>query len=101
MATAKKPRISPADKRTNLREALWPGSGQEIWSRHINDGFTTIPRLLPLVMTLIKNLGQKGDSSSVYFDLWSRGFDEGILSNLDPLSCAFSSGYSGTRAVLD
>ncbi len=93
----------PADRRLQLRESLWPGQDERIWSRHYQTGFCTLPRLLPLVMVLIKDLAKKmdgvGDPSLVYLELWSRCFDEGIVTIRDDAECAYMSGYSGTRAT--
>ena len=52
-----------AEKRIQLRETLWPGAsdGDGIWDRKQNDGFITVPRLLALIMALIKRLAAKGD----------------------------------------
>ncbi len=87
------------ERRRELRDTLWPGSAAKIWDRRTNDGFASIPRLLPLVMHLIKLLSKKGDPSVVYLDLWVRCFDEGIVSINDEEAAAYSSGYSGGRAV--
>jgi hypothetical protein len=89
----------PAQKREELRETLWPGSQNRVWSRRGNVGWTTIPRLLPLAMQLIRLLASKGDPSGVYMELWARSFDEGIVSITDESVCAYASGYTGTRAV--
>jgi hypothetical protein len=88
-----------AQKRTELRESLWPGSRNIVWSRKTNDGFTSIPRLLPLVMHLIKSQSSKGDPSRVYFELWARAFDEGIVTIGNENDCAFAAGCLGTRAL--
>lgn len=95
----KKKRKPPSQKRLELRESLWPESENWIWDRHSNDGFTTIPRILPLVMGLMKKISNPGDPSMVYLDLWSRMFDEAIITVTDEETYAFSSGYTGTRAV--
>jgi hypothetical protein len=92
-------RKEPARRREGLREQLWPGSGISIWHRLSNDGYATIPRLLPLVTHLIKHLATKGDPSSVYWELWARSHDEGIVSIINEKECAFASGYTGTRCV--
>jgi len=93
-------RLNVQDQRREaLREQLWPNSSSAIWSRHENYGFTTIPRLLPLVMSLITRLSKKGDPSMVYLGLWTRAFDQGIISNPDEVVMAYEAGYSGTRAV--
>jgi hypothetical protein len=86
-------------KRTELRESFWPGSDRLIWSRQKCDGFATVPRTLPLILRLIKELCPKGDPSRVYVDLWSRVHDEGFVDVTDTEEFAYSAGYSGTRAV--
>ena len=91
----------PGDKRAQLRDRLWPGMSQAFWDRNnkANKGFQTIPKLLPLVMCLINELSSKGDPSSTYLDLWTRAYDEGIASINDEQAAAYSSGYTGARAV--
>ena len=90
---------TPAEKREELREGLWPGSEHMIWSRHRNDGYTSIPRVLPLILALIQQLCEKEDPSRVYFDLWARNWDEGIITITDDEEFAYSSGYTSNRAV--
>ena len=96
---ARRKRKRAGERRTDIREQLWPGSEAEIWNRLQNHGFCTIPRLLPLICALIKQLSKSGDASSVYLDLWSRAFDEGYVAIRHEDECAFSSGYSGPRAT--
>jgi len=88
-----------ARKREELRETLWPGASANVWSRHRDKGFTTIPRSLPLILRLISELTPKGDASSVYLDLWARSYDEGLLTVHDEQEMAFSAGYDGPRAA--
>ena len=92
----------PAQRRVELRELLWPGQGHRVWDRRTKTGFCTIPRLLPLILVLIKDLAKRrngvGDPSSVYLELWSRSFDEGLVQIRDDAECAYASGYAGTRA---
>lgn len=88
-----------AKKRLELRDQLWPDAAEVTWSRSQNKGFTTVPRILPLVMCLINCMSNKGDPSRVYLDLWCRVFDEGFITIRDETEMAFSAGYSGTRAV--
>ena len=97
--SARQVRKPLARKREELREHLWPGSESVVWDRRSNDGFATIPRLLPLIVTLIQSHSQKGDTSSVYYELWSRSFEEGIVSVTDEEEHAFCAGYTGPRAV--
>jgi hypothetical protein len=93
-------RRTAAEARESLRDQLWPGSDSRIWDRHSNQGFTTVPRLLSLVLVLIKDLcGGAGDASRVYLDLWFRSYDEGFINVIDDEELAYSSGYKGTRAA--
>lgn len=89
-----------ADRRADLREQYWPGSEAETWCRKSANGFATIPRVLPLVATLVKLLakGSDGDPTSVYMELWSRATDEGIVQIKDEHECAYAAGYTGNRA---
>lgn len=88
-----------ASKREALRNTLWPESGQFVWSRQLSPGFTSVPRIVPLVMRLIGDLTPKGDASRVYLDLWCRAFDEGLIVVRDDEEMAFTCGYDGPRAL--
>ncbi len=91
---------SPAAvKREMLRDTLFPGAAERVWHRRTNQGFTTVPRLLSLVAQMIRTLAPKGDPSMVYIDLWTRAFDESMVTVNDEMECAFSSGYIGNRAI--
>ena len=85
-----------AKKREKLREELWPGSRDDLWDRKSEKGFTTIPRLLPLVMHLIKIIATKGNPSPVYLELWARAFDEHIITINDEEGAAYACGYTGS-----
>ncbi len=90
-------------KRETLRDNLWPGANQWFWNPNNPEtvGFATVPRLLPLILHLLKELsgGRSGDPSSVYLELWSRDFGQGIIAISDEQESAFASGYSGNRAM--
>lgn len=92
---APKPLTKVALRRQELRDNLWPGEAGGLWHRTTEDGYSTIPRTLPLVMTLIDELKGKGrDISRVYFDLWCRQIDDSFVEVSDEESFAYSSGYS-------
>jgi hypothetical protein len=93
------PRLSPARRREQLRESYWPGSAGEVWSPRTSVGFIAVPRVLPLIFVLIRELSRKGDPTGVFLDLWCRTFEEGIVSVTDEEAFAFSAGYRGPRAV--
>jgi hypothetical protein len=90
-----KPLTKVALRRQDLRDNLWPDEASKLWHRTTEDGYSTIPRTLPLVMTLIDELKGKGrDISRVYFDLWCRQIDDSFVEVSDEESFAYSSGYS-------
>lgn len=90
-------------KRESLRDSLWPGAEEWIWNPNDPEtvGFATVPRLLPVVLHLLKEQsgGRSGDPSSVYLELWCRDFGQGIIAIGDEQESAFAAGYSGNRAV--
>jgi hypothetical protein len=95
---AKNSRVSR--KVTALRNSLWPDlDTADLWSRHVDDGFTTIPRTLPIVMSIIDDLTKGKPASAAYFELWCRAYDEMYVSLGAAAMLARHSGYSGQRAV--
>jgi hypothetical protein len=94
---APKPLTKVAIRRQGLRDQLWPGEADNLWHRTTEDGYSTIPRTLPLVMTLIDQQKDKGrDISRVYFDLWCRQMDDSFVEVTDEESFAYSSGFTTT-----
>ncbi|MHB1155709.1 MAG: hypothetical protein ACYC26_02610 [Phycisphaerales bacterium] len=55
--------------------------------------------MLPLVMRFFSYQSTTLNLWGVYFDLWARSFDEGIVAIEDEMACAYASGYEGTRAL--
>ena len=82
-----------------LRDRLWPDLNlNEIWNRNVSDGYTTVPRTMPLIMSIIDDLTKGQPASSAYFELWGRVFDEGIVSLTNTRQHAFHADFSGQRA---
>jgi hypothetical protein len=86
-------------RRLELRNQLWCDAPNVVWSRKENDGYTSIPRTIPLLALLISQLSEKGNPSGVYWDIWCRAFDEGFIEVTDEQEFAYSSGYTGNRAL--
>lgn len=83
----------------DLRARLWPDlTEEELWYRRTHHGFTTIPRTMPLVLSIIDDLTKGAPASSVYLELWCRSYDEMYVSLAKPDELAFFSGYTGQRA---
>src|SRR6266404_6012226 len=84
-------------RRRQLRDGFWPDEAGKLWHRTTEDGYSTVPRTLPLVMTLIDELKDKGkDIARVYFDLWCRQIDDSFVEVTDEESFAYSSGFTTT-----
>jgi hypothetical protein len=87
----------PAAKREQLRDSFWPNASTLVWNRKSEKGFCTVPRTLPLLLSLIKDLTKKLDASRVYLDLWCRVFDEGLIEVRDEEAHAYASGYGSPK----
>lgn len=83
-----------------LRAKLWPEIDfeKELWHRQRNDGFTSVPRTMPIIMSIIDDLTKGAPASSTYLELWCRSFDEMYVSLTRSKHMAFHSGFTGQRA---
>lgn len=96
----KRDRRKADQRRTDRRNELWDGATDEVWVRQKNDGYTTIPRILPLITVLLRQLTKgSGDPSSVYVELWARVYDEGYVQIKNEIDHVYSAGYTGTRGT--
>lgn len=103
---AAKTRLSKAQKAAlKMRKALWPTvTDEQLWLRSDRDGFTTIPRTMPLFMELIADVSKQVSPKSVpagksYLVLWCRVFDEGMVKIDVETIAAMEAGYTGERNV--
>lgn len=102
-----KKRLSKAQKATlAMRKQLWPTiTDQDLWLRSERDGFTTIPRTMPLFMDLIADAskqvtsGKSLPAGKAYLVLWCRVFDEGLVKIEIEAAAAMEAGYTGERNV--
>jgi len=86
-----------ADLQQNIFGVINPN---DIWHRKRSDGFTTIPRTMPLLGAIMDGLSGKGKPlSTTYLELWCRSNDDGFLTLSKPIDTAFASGFSGQRGV--
>lgn len=95
----KKVRRSLSQRRTQLRDSLWPDISENLlWLRTQRVGFTTIPRTMALIGRIIDQLSGKGfPLTSTYLALWCWVFDEAFVEIRNPRELAFESGFSGPR----
>lgn len=95
----RKPRKKIAQRQLDLRARLWPALTEgAIWQRKKHDGFTTIPRTMPLMMSIMDDLSGGQPISLTYLELWCRAFDECFVTLSKPREMAFHSGFTGQRA---
>ncbi|HGM6730598.1 TPA: hypothetical protein ACKQBZ_001681 [Stenotrophomonas maltophilia] len=72
---------------------------QWLWRRKTNDGFTTIPRTLPIAMQAIDDQSKGQPAGHTLLGLWSRAPDNPLISIENPATFAAEAGFSGERAV--
>jgi hypothetical protein len=91
-----------------MRKHLWPDAqDSDLWLREdeTRKGFTTIPRTMPLFISLIQDAskyvanGKSVPAGKSYLVLWCRVFDEGFLKIDQEAAAALEAGYSGERNV--
>jgi hypothetical protein len=70
-----------------------------VWRRKTNDGFTTLPRTLPIVMQAIDAQTKGKPAGHTLFCLWARSPDHPLVTIENPATFASEAGFSGERAV--
>ena len=94
-----RPRKKIAKRQLELRQRLWPEVGQDwLWSRHTHDGFTTLPKAMPLMLSIMDDMAKGRPVASTYLELWCRTFDESFVTLSKPREIAFHAGFVGQRA---
>ena len=83
-----------------LRKRLWPDvKPSHLWNRNVDDGFTTVPRTLPIITTIIDDLTKNTPAGATYFELWCRAYDEMYVNLGEAAALATHSGYTGQRHI--
>lgn len=72
---------------------------QWLWRRKTNDGFTTLPRTLPLVMQAVDAQSKGQPAGHTLFCLWARSPDNPLVTIENPATFASEAGFDGERAV--
>lgn len=70
-----------------------------LWRRNRNDGFTTIPRTLPIAMQTIDATSKGAPAGHSLFCLWARAPDNPLVIVENPATYAVETGFTGERAV--
>ncbi|HHK9005631.1 TPA: hypothetical protein ACQZEI_004968 [Escherichia coli] len=82
-----------SERRQDLIEKLWEDDEIDTWHRLENDGYSTVPRYLPLIGDLMDGLSKGSPLSTTYLALWFRVSDEGLIEIRDKAALAFESGF--------
>lgn len=70
-----------------------------LWRRKSNDGFTTVPRTLPIAMQAINDTSKGAPAGHSLFCLWARAPDNPLVTVENPATFAAEAGFTGERAV--
>ena len=88
-------------RQLDARRKLWPELIDDmLWSMD-NDGWVALPRLMPLMLSIMDDLSGKGfPVGRTYLELWSRmRIEESFLALNRPEEMAFHAGFEGQRAL--
>lgn len=103
MANAKqsaKRRLTMAERAQQLMLVHFPDVSEAWkWSRKTHDGFSTIPRTLPIAMQIIDSQSKGQPAGHVLFCLWARMPDHPVITIENPSTFAAEAGFLGERAV--
>ena len=86
-----------AEAQLTLHFPAWPE--ERLWRRKKNDGFTTLPRTLPLVMQAVDAQSKGQPAGHTLFCLWARSPDHPLVTIENPATFASEAGFDGERAV--
>lgn len=82
------------------RSKLWPDVTDAMLWNIDNDGWISLPRVMPLMMSIMDDLSEKGfPVSRAYLEMWARLRDEQFLTLNRPEEMAFHAGFDGQRAL--
>jgi hypothetical protein len=97
-ATAK--RIKMSERAQQQLDIHFPAiPPQWLWRRKTNDGFTTLPRTLPIVMQAVDAQSKGQPAGHTLFCLWARSPDHPLVTIENPATFASEAGFEGERAV--
>ena len=95
--TSKKELSAIAKKQLALREQLWPAQSPYLWDRKTHDGFTTIPKTMPIILKIMDEMSKNHPLSNTYLTLWCSTWDNSFVTLSKPRELAHASGFGGQR----
>ncbi|HCF3656522.1 TPA: hypothetical protein NIC94_005786 [Pseudomonas aeruginosa] len=89
-----------AEKAQQLMGVHFPGiPPQWVWHRKTNDGYSTVPRTLPIAMQAIDTQSKGQPAGHTLLCLWARAPDHPVITIENPTTFAAEAGFLGERAV--
>jgi hypothetical protein len=93
-------RLKMSERAQQQLDLHFPGfPSQWLWRRKTNDGFTTLPRTLPLVMQAVDAQSKGQPAGHTLFCLWARSPDHPLVTIENPATFASEAAFYGERAV--
>lgn len=93
-------RLKMAERAQQAMDIHFPNMAPAwIWGRKTNDGYTTAPRTLPIVMQAIDAVSKGQPAGHTLFCLWARAPDHPLVTIENPATFAAEAGFNGERAV--
>lgn len=103
MASVKQTRVrrpKMAERAQMQLDQLFPDYPKEwLWLRKENDGYSTVPRTLPIAMQAIDNQTKGKPAGHTLLCLWIRSPDHPLVTIENPAVFAAEAGFQGERAV--
>ena len=94
------PRPKMAERAAEQMAKHFPDYIREpLWNRKTNDGYSTIPRTLPIAMQAIDMQSKGNAAGHTLFCLWARAPDHPLIVIESPAMFAAEAGYTGERAT--
>jgi len=93
-------RLKMSERAQKQMELYFPGyDSRNLWRRSTNDGYTTMPRTMPLVMQAIDAYSKGQPAGHVLCCLWVRAPDHPLVTIESPATFASEAGFDGERTV--
>lgn len=97
-ATAR--RLKMAERAQQQMDIHFPDAPSAwVWRRKTNDGYTTVPRTLPIAMQAIDAQSKGQPAGHTLFCLWARSPDHPLITIENQSTFASEAGFIGERAV--
>ena len=97
---AKTRRLKMSERAQQQMQLLFPGMPEAwVWRRSTNDGYSTVPRTLPIVMQGVDDQSKGQPAGHVLFCLWARSPDHPLVTIENPSTFAAEAGFMGELAL--